>query len=127
MPQRTSARRELIAAAAFVAAMLFFVYAIADRSVGYGSDAVAVAVLVSLGLVHLATGCAIAKWWAVLLPFAVIPLTVPAGSPARGEDAIPIWTGLVWFTAPVGALLIGVAAAVARLAAKPPRPRPGRH
>lgn len=108
----------MIAAALYVAAMLVFVYAIVEPSVGYGSDAANIAALAVLGLLHIAAGWLIARWWAVLLPFVVVPLAVPAGTPELGE-APPIWVGLAWFTAPLGALVIGIAAAIRRMASEP--------
>jgi hypothetical protein len=108
----------LIAAAVYVAAMLVFVYAIVAQSVGYGSDTANIAGLAGLGLLHIATGWFVARWWAVLLPFVVVPLAVPAGTP-EGYEASPIWLGLAWFIAPLGALVIGITAAIHRLASEP--------
>ena len=101
--------------------MLFFVYAIARPAVGYGSDAANIAFLLGLALLHVLSGWFIARWWAVLLPALIVPLAVPAGTPDAGEDPLPIWFGLAWFVAPIGAALIGIAVAVRRLSLEPAR------
>jgi peptidoglycan/LPS O-acetylase OafA/YrhL len=101
-------------AAAYVAAMAFYIYAIADPDVGYGSDVanwLGLAVLIAL---HLATGWGVGRWWAFLLPLLVIPLAVPAGYPARTEGP-EIWVGVAYVLAPAGIVLIGLGTALRRL------------
>jgi hypothetical protein len=108
-------RRDVVAAAAYIAAMLFFIYAIADRSIGYGSDAVGIAAVAALALVHLATGFG-GRWWLIVLPLAAVALAFPAGSPAKGYEPLPIWFGLAIFAVP-GAALIAIGVVAARIVA----------
>lgn len=114
------ADRSWIVAAAYVAAMLLFIYGFADRSVGYGSDVANIAGIVALALLHAGTGWFANRWWAVLLPVIAVVLAVPAGYPAelRGEP-LPIWFGLAVFIGPFGALLIAGAVSVRRALARP--------
>ncbi len=108
-------------ATGYFAAMAFWIYGIARPQVGYGSDTVGVVALVALGTLHLATGWLIGRWWAVLLPAVVVLMSIPAGTPTQGEEPFPIWFGLLWLVAPLGALLIAVATAIRRLALEPAR------
>ena len=101
--------------------MLVFVYAIARPAVGYGSDAANIAILVALAVLHVLVGWLIGRWWAVLLPLLIVPLAIPAGTPSVGEDPLPVWFGLAMIVAPIGAVLIGIAAALRRLSLEPAR------
>jgi peptidoglycan/LPS O-acetylase OafA/YrhL len=112
--RRANARR-LVVAAAYVAAMAFFIYVIADRSVGYGSDVAGWLGIAALTMLHLAAGWGIGRWWALLLPLLAIPLSVPAGYPERTEPQI--WVGIAFVLAPIGVVLIGLAVAVRRITA----------
>jgi hypothetical protein len=49
-----------------------------------------------LGLVQLAAGFFVGRWWALLLPLLVVVISVPAGyaPDPHGEAFIPIWFGL---------------------------------
>jgi peptidoglycan/LPS O-acetylase OafA/YrhL len=100
-------------AAAYVVAMAVYVYAIVDPAVTFGSDARAAAVGVGLLAVHVATGWAIGRWWAVLLPALAVPVAVPAGYPDRGEPEL--WVPIAFVVAPLGVCVIGVAVAARRL------------
>ena len=102
-------------AAAYVAAMAFYIYGIADRSWTFGSDAREGLVLGALAALHLAAGWGIGRWWAVLLPAVAIPLAVPAGYPDRTEPEL--WIGVAYVLVPLGTVLIGLAAALRRVAA----------
>ena len=107
-------------AAAYVAAMAFFIWVIADRSVGYGSDVAGWLGLAALVALHLATGWGIGRWWALLLPPLAIPISIPAGYPERTEPQI--WVGITYVVVPAGMLLIGLAIALRSLG-WPPAPR----
>jgi peptidoglycan/LPS O-acetylase OafA/YrhL len=113
---RRAELREIVVAAVYLAAMAAWIYGVARPQVGYGSDAAAVGFLVVLAAVHLGAGWGIGRWWAVLLPLVAIVLALPAGTPERGEDPLPIWFGVAVFIAPAGALLIAVAATLRRRA-----------
>jgi hypothetical protein len=102
-------------AAAYVAAMAFYIYAVADRNWTFGSDAREALVLVALAALHLAAGWGIARWWAVLLPALAIPLALPAGYPDRTEPEL--WIGVAYVLVPIGVVLIGLAAALRRVSA----------
>jgi peptidoglycan/LPS O-acetylase OafA/YrhL len=109
--------RPLVVAAAYVAAMAFYIYAIADRNVGYGSDIANWFGIAALAALHLGTGWGIGRWWAVLLPLLAIPIAIPAGYPERTEPQV--WIGVTWVIVPFGALLIGLAAAIRRVEGPP--------
>jgi hypothetical protein len=113
--RRRAEARPFVVAAAYVAAMAFFIWVIADRSVGYGSDLAGWLGLAALAALHLATGWGIGRWWALLLPPLAIPLSVPAGYPGLGE-APQLWVGITWVVAPAGMILIGLAVAIRRAA-----------
>jgi hypothetical protein len=85
--------------------MTAFIYGIVDPSVGYGSDIWNAVGLAGLALLHVVTGWLARGWWAVFLPWVVVPIAVPAGYTERGEDAL-VWQGMAFFVAPVGAALI---------------------
>jgi NAD/NADP transhydrogenase beta subunit len=104
-------------AAAYVAAMLLFIYGIANESVTYGSDAGTITVLVGLALLHAATGWFANRWWAVLLPVVAVVASVPAGYPENGgHEPLPIWFGLAVFIGPIGMALIAAGVLARRLA-----------
>jgi hypothetical protein len=100
-------------AAAYVAAMAFFIYGIADRNVGYGSDVAGWLGIAALAALHFGTGWGIARWWAVLLPALMIPLAVPAGYPERTEPQL--WIGIAFVLVPLGTVLIALGAAIRRV------------
>ena len=103
-------------AAGYLAAMTFWIYAIAKPQVGYGSDTAALATFAALVVLHIVTAWWIGRWWAVLLPPLVILLAIPAGTPVKGEDPFPIWVAVTWIVAPAGAFLILVIVAIRRAA-----------
>jgi hypothetical protein len=105
--------RPLVVAAAYVAAMALYIYGIADRNVGYGSDVAGWLGIAALAALHLATGWSIGHWWAVLLPLLAVPLATPAGYPERTEPEL--WIGVAYVVAPAGVTLIALAVAVRRL------------
>jgi hypothetical protein len=111
--RRRADARPFVVAAAYVAAMAFFIWVIADRSVGYGSDVADWLGIAALTALHLATGWAIGRWWAVLLPLLAIPLSVPAGYPARTEPQL--WIGIAYVVVPAGMVLMGLAVMFRRL------------
>lgn len=97
--------------------MIVYIYAIASRSVGYGSDAADAVILAGLVVVHLATGWFATRWSALFLPALAIVIAVPAGTPVRGEDPLPIWFGIATLIALPGAALIAAGVGARRLAA----------
>jgi hypothetical protein len=54
--RRRAEAQPFVVAAAYVAAMAFFIYGIADPSVGYGSDVADWLGIAALTALHLATG-----------------------------------------------------------------------
>jgi hypothetical protein len=113
--RRRADARPLIVAAAYVAAMAFYIWVIADRNWTFASDAREAVVLVALAGLHLATGWSVGRWWAVLLPALAIPLAIPAGYPERTEPQL--WIGIAYVLVPIGTVLIGVSAAIRRVSA----------
>jgi peptidoglycan/LPS O-acetylase OafA/YrhL len=105
--------RPLAVAAAYVAAMALYIFGIADRNVGYGSDAAGWLGIAALAALHLATGWGMGRWWAVLLPLLAVPIAIPAGYPERTEPEL--WIGVAYVVAPAGVALIALAVAVRRL------------
>ena len=112
-------------AAAYAVASAVFVYGIADRSVGWGSDAANVAITVAACALHLITGVWIGRWWAVALPLVTVAIAVPAGEPRVIVDPPrPVWADLAMVWLPVGALLVAVGVAARRLSGGPKRRGP---
>jgi peptidoglycan/LPS O-acetylase OafA/YrhL len=95
------------AVVAYAALALSWIYVLAERQAGFGSD-IAFAVFVAVGAgVHLTTGFVIGRWWAAVLPALAVLAAVPAGYPDSNKgEPWPIWLGLAWFIAPVGVVLI---------------------
>jgi hypothetical protein len=91
----------------YAALALYWIYGLAERQAGFGSDVAWVVFVIVGGALHLTTGFVIGRWWAIALPILAILAAVPAGYPddSRGEP-LPIWFGVAWFIAPVGAVLI---------------------
>ena len=106
-------------AVGYLAALTSWIYAIAEPQVGYGSDVAAVATLIALVALHLATGWAIGRWWAVFLPLVPIVIALPAGTPTKGEDPYAIWWAIAWYVAPAGAFLILLTVALRRAVFRP--------
>jgi hypothetical protein len=106
--------RSTLAAGAYLALMAVYTYVVAESQLGYGSDVAGVLILLSLLLLHVAAGVAVARGWAILLPALAILIAMPAGYPnqARGEP-LPIYMGLAFFS-PAFFLLIAVGVAIAR-------------
>jgi hypothetical protein len=114
VPGRADAR-PFVVAAAYVAAMAFFIYGIADPNWTFGSEGRDALVLVTLVLLHLVTGWGVGRWWALFLPVLAVPLAVPAGYPDRTEPQV--WIGIAYVLAPIGVVLIGLTVALRRIAA----------
>jgi hypothetical protein len=100
-----------IAVAVYFVLLLVWVFWILDRQVFFGEPLGDWIVLSMLLAVHPAAGFAIGRWWALLLPFAVVFASLPLGYPStnRGEPW-PIWWGLLaWAPLAVALLALGVA------------------
>ena len=96
----------LAAAAIYLGLMTFWIYGVANRW-DPDSGAWLVPLLV---FVQLASGFALGRWWAVLLPVLLPFISVPAGTPPITPDnaePFPIWFGLV-FLSPVAGVLIAL-------------------
>jgi hypothetical protein len=62
--------------------------------------------LAAVGMLHLAAGLLVGRWWALLLPFAAILLAVPYGyGEGVGQEA-PIWLYYGFIVAVPAALLV---------------------
>ena len=107
-----------IAVAVYCVAAAVWVYWILDRQVFFGRPAAGFAVLVVVGLLHVAAGLAIGRWWALLLPVAMVVLALPLGYPRtnRGEP-FPVWWGVL-FWAPAFVVLLGLGIGVQRVRAR---------
>jgi hypothetical protein len=111
-------RRGALAAAAYVAAMLVYIYGFVNPSLAYDDDVANAAGLAALVALHLATGFLGRRWWLVALPLLTVALAVPAGDPAKGYEPFPIWFGLALLVVLPGAVIIAIGIAGARLAAR---------
>jgi hypothetical protein len=94
----------LLPAAGYLATMTAWIYGVVEPSRGYGSDAAAVFGLCALLLLHVATGLAIARGWAALLPAALPLIAYPAGW-ADGDELL-IWEFYAIYVTPIAALVI---------------------
>jgi hypothetical protein len=113
-----SARRDVAAAAAFVAAMLAFVYGIANPDSLPDTDVVTAVVLSALAALHFGTGLAGGRWWLLGLPVVAVLLSIPAGYPETAEgEPLPIWFGLSIIEI-IGFPLIAIGVVAHKLAAR---------
>lgn len=104
----------------YAALALYWIYVLAERQAGFGSEAADLAFLVAVVLVHSVTGFVIGRWWAAVLPLLAVIAAIPAGYPdANRGEPWPIWIGLAWFVAPVGAALITIGVLVRRWPDRP--------
>jgi hypothetical protein len=101
-----------IAIAAYLAFLAVLVFWVLDKQVLYGSDIANWAVVVSVGLIHLVLGLAVARPWVVLLPFLAVVMAAPLGYPSANKgEPLPIWLGLLFFVPLwVAAVAIGIGA-----------------
>jgi hypothetical protein len=74
-------RRLALAGAAYLAVMAGLIYGVFNNGLGQDTAALAVAVLVLVGLLHFGTGYAARSWWALFLPVLAVITAVPAGYP----------------------------------------------
>ena len=111
--------RAAVGASLYTALMTAWIYGVVDPSLGYGrEDLEAALTLPALGVLHVATGVVVARWWAPLLVGLPVALAVPAGLPEETyHDPWPIWFELVLF-APLGFVLAAAGVAAAKLHAR---------
>ena len=84
-----------IASPAYFALMTAWIY--------YGLDArsdvlTSIWILPFIVIIQLALGFSVDRWWAFLLPAALVPLSMPAGSPEITPDnaePLPVWFGVL--------------------------------
>ncbi len=104
-------------AASYVAAMLLYIYGIANPSTFVGNDTANRAVFIVLAVLHSAVGWLANRWWALLLPVVVVLAAIPAGEPEKGWEPYPIWFGIA-VGVPLAMLLI-LAGILAHRVARP--------
>ena len=98
--------------------MAVWIYWMLERQLFYGSDAATWVMLACFGVVNLAAGVLVARWWALLLPVLAVVLALPAGFPdANKGEPLPIWFVPVIFS-PVAFALIGLGVAAANTAGR---------
>jgi hypothetical protein len=97
-----------ISAAFHLALGSAFVYGLWNSSVGFGGSTAAVALISVLAVgAQLGAGYAIGRWWALLLPYALVLLAVPAGFPPGGErEPLAIWLVQAWLATPEALLMV---------------------
>lgn len=89
--------RSLVFVGLYLAAGAAFIYALWN-TLGFPDSTPAA---VGLGLLVVAAnacvGFAVGSWWALLLPYALVLVAVPAGfPPAEGREVLPIWLVQAW-------------------------------
>jgi hypothetical protein len=96
--------RQSIAVVSYVGAGCVWIFWFLDRQPLFAAGWFAIAFLIA---VHIAVAFAVARWWAVTLPFLWVGLAYPLGYPSAnlGEPGV-IWQLLLGWT-PVAALLLG--------------------
>ena len=105
-------RRSLVAAAVYLAVGAAFIYGIWNT--GGFPERTSAALLLG-GLVagaSIGVGFAVGRWWALLLPYALVLVAVPAGfPPTEGREVLPIWLVQAWLATPQAVfVLLGVIA-----------------
>jgi hypothetical protein len=112
----------IVAALVYLTLGLAWVYAVVDAK-GHVGDGAVIAGLVAASL---AVGAIVARWWALLLPLALVVLALPAGDQtedAAGDiesTALVVSLSLTWL---LPAVVLGIAGAwlVRRLRGRAPR------
>jgi hypothetical protein len=108
------------AVVAYAALALFWIYVGAERQLGFGSDAAFALFVAVAAVAHFATGFAVGRWWAVVLPALAVLAAIPAGYPdANKGEPFVIWFGLAWLVAPGGTALIALGVLVRRWPERP--------
>lgn len=94
------------------------IYGIWNTTEGFPEGTARTVLIVSVVAAQVAFGFAIGRWWALLLPYTLALLAVPAGFPPSTErEPLPIWLVLAWLATPAALLMIpGVLACKARTA-----------
>lgn len=95
-------------AALYLALGCIFIYGVWNSRESFGEGNVTIALIVFLFVaVHVGFGFAIGSWWAVLLPFALALLAVPAGFPPSDErEPFAIWHAQAWIAVPEAVVMI---------------------
>jgi peptidoglycan/LPS O-acetylase OafA/YrhL len=101
----------VIGAAAYLAAMGFWIYVVGERELFYGQPEADLPLLLILAGVQVGAGLLVGRWWALALPVVAVALAVPAGYPdvMKGEP-LPIWLGLA-VVSPLAVILVAVGVA----------------
>lgn len=60
--------------------------------------------LVALGLLQPTFGALVGRWWAVPVPIALVPMSIPAG---YGSGELPLWFGVMFLAAFAAPLVLG--------------------
>jgi hypothetical protein len=107
--------RQSIAVVSYLAASAVWVYYLLDRQVFFGNPAGDLAILGAVALVHVGSGYAVGRWWALSLALLPSLMAIPLGYPSTNlGEPLPIWQGLLGW-APVGMVLIAVGVGMRRL------------
>ena len=76
-------KQSLASATAYLALMTIWIYAVVDRT---EADRTAW-LLPALVLLQIAVGFVVGRWWAVVLPLLLVPISIPAGYPPITPDS----------------------------------------
>ena len=89
----------LLIATGYLGACLLWIYgpASSDQSDG-------ILWLVALCLLQPAFGALVGRWWAVPLPIALVPMSIPAG---YGSGELPVWFGVMFLAGLAVPLVLG--------------------
>ena len=113
MTAGSSGREQLLGAAVYLVLMTLWVYGVVDRAEVDGYTwLVPLLVLAQIGV-----GFAVRRWWAVLLPLAVVLISVPAMDPPITPDnaePFPIFFGLL-FLIPIAVPMIALGVVAGRM------------
>ena len=108
---RLGIRRFAVGALAYLAVGTVWLYGFVDQGRLEGRDWRGWSLVALVLAVHVAFGWAIREWAALLLPIALVFLSVPAGYPeTQFSEPLPLWIGQVFFVVvEIPAIVVGVA------------------